>query len=52
VTINGQLADGAFEYSWQITFDTTGYRVTDVVAAAQIGTDELMDLTTEIVLLI
>jgi len=51
-TINGRMADGAFDYQWSLTFDTTGYRVEDEVAAAQIGSDELMDLTSEIVLLI
>lgn len=52
LTVNGTLADGVYDYRWAVNLDTTGYRVEDVIGGGQVGGDELMNLTSDIILLI
>jgi len=52
VAIHGTISQLGVIFEWSISLSTTGYRVRDEVTAAQVGGDELMDLTADIVLLV
>ena len=50
--VGGRMANGVFDYRWAVNFSTAGFRVYDIVTPAQVGSDELFDLTSDAVVLI